>query len=333
MTTVNQEVISDDVVRKIQLLLNLAARTEGNEAEAAAAMARAQEILAKYNLDLATVQDKVVAGGTAAQVQEAKRDYAASPRSAMYQWQRNLVKAIAEANYCRYWVAEVNTTSWRDPKKQIRAKRHKVLGRVVNTTTVMIMVDYLLDTIERLIPYQGTQKVCRDAVIWREGCADRLIERVRAKAEEMRTPDYAKQGEQGYCTALAVRDMVAKEEAGNYDAVNGAGAWARKLAYDAKWDAEWKAGQAEREARHRLSAEQEAQKLLAETPAEKARRLKREAAEARRSDRYWDAQDRKTERAEARRYSPAYAAGKQTAETIGLDAQISKGADKKGLGR
>jgi hypothetical protein len=326
MTNVN-EVISDDVVRKIQLLLNLAARTEGNEAEAAAAMARAQEILAKYNLDLAEVQDKVVAGGTAAREQDTKRDYAASQRSAMYQWQRNLVQAIAEANYCRYWVEEKNTTSWRDPKKQIRAKRHKVLGRVVNTTTVMIMVDYLLDTIERLIPYQGTQKVCREAVLWREGCADRLIERVKAKAEEMRTPDYAKQGEQGYCTALAMRDMVAKEEAGNYDAIYGAGAWAR----DAEYDAQWEAGRAEREQRYALEAKQAEQKLLAESDAERKARLKREAAEARRSERYWDAHDRKTSRQEARRNTAAYADGARTAETIRLDSQVSAGAEKKGL--
>ena len=100
--------ISDSIVRKIQLLLNLAARTQGNEAEAAAAMAKAQDLLAQYTLDLATAQDRAVAGGTAAREQEAKRDYAsAGNRSAMYRWQRDLVKAIAEANYCRYWVTEV----------------------------------------------------------------------------------------------------------------------------------------------------------------------------------------------------------------------------------
>jgi hypothetical protein len=161
----------------------------------------------------------------------------------------------------------------------------------------------------------------------------RKIERIKAKAEEMRTPDYARQGEAGYTTALAIRDLVQKEEAGNYDALYGAGAWASKLAREAAWNAEWEAGRAEREARHRLEAEQAAQKLLAETPAQKAARERREAAEARKSERYWEAYERKAERAEMRRSHHAYAAGQRTAEDIGLDGQISAGADRKGLGR
>lgn len=62
--TIQDPQISDNTVRKIQLLLKLAERTEGNETEAAAAMGKAQELLAQYNLDLATVQDKIVEGGT-----------------------------------------------------------------------------------------------------------------------------------------------------------------------------------------------------------------------------------------------------------------------------
>jgi hypothetical protein len=293
-----QETISDSVVRKIQLLLQLASRTEGNETEAAAAMGKAQELLARYNLDLSTVQDKVVAGGTAEQEAATKRDYAKGSRSALYQWQRNLVRAIAETNYCRYWrVKELCG------KPERLRNRHKVLGRTANTVVVLMMVDYLFETIERLLPaeYASLGRRSQEASLWREGCADRLIERIREKAEAMRTADYATQGEAGYSTAIAVRNMATAEEVGNYDFINGAGAWARKLERDAAYAENAKKWAAEREERDaRELAELEA-KLALETPEQKAKRLKKEAKEAeaayRYSARYWNAQDRKSDRA------------------------------------
>ena len=338
---------SDSIVRKIQLLLNLGARTEGNEAEAAAAMARAQELLARYNLDLSTVQDKVVAGGTAEREAEAKRDYASSKRSAMYKWQQNLVRALAEANFCVYWVADATERAYIPPKNRksymdydengmgdISVKRHKVLGRVANTTGVMIMVDYLLDTIERLLPYPQTERLSRNANLWREGCADRLVERVKAKADAMRTADYATQGEAAYCTAIQVADLARKEEAGNYDHRNGAGAWAKKLARQAESDAYWSdeamaAREAEREAR--IAAAR-----ALESPEQRVAREKREAKEAARaakaseaySRRYWARSDREEERREARLNSHAYRAGQAKGAEIGLDGQLSSSTTK-----
>lgn len=53
---------SADVVRKIQALLNLGKRAS-NENEAALAMSRAQEMLAKYNLDMAIIEASAPDGG------------------------------------------------------------------------------------------------------------------------------------------------------------------------------------------------------------------------------------------------------------------------------
>lgn len=333
-----QPVISDNVVRKIQLLLQLAERTEGNEVEAAAAMAKAQDLLAQYNLDLATVQEKAVAGGTnTPEDAMAKRDYAKGSRSALYRWQRELVKTLAEANYCHYWhVKEMCGTPLR------LRNRHKVLGRVANTTTVLIMVDYLFSTIERLLPeeYAALGRRSTEASLWREGCAERLGERIREKAEAMRKADYATQGEAGYSNAIAIRNMAAAEEAGNYDVLYGKGAWARKL----KSEADWEAGREAREARWELEAtqrqEREAKelaeleaKLALETPDQKARRLRKEAQadarHARANNRYWDAQDRKDDRERERRSSGAFHAGRRTAEKVGLDSQVGAGSKRK----
>lgn len=343
--------VDDKTIRRIQLLLNLGSRSEGNEAEAAAAMAKAQELLAAYNLDLATVQDKVVAGGTAEREAMEKRDYARSKRSAMYAWQRKLVKTIAEANYCVYWTADVkeelpiakkNRKPWEDmdtPTVPRYVKRHKVLGRLVNTTAVMIMVDYLLDTIERLLPYPQKERLSAEANLWREGCADRLCERIEQKAAAMRDAQkaYATGGETAVTTTIQVADMAKKEEIANYDFRNGAGAWVRREARNAEIDAYYSdeaVAAREAEKQVRIAAER-----AKETPEQRARREKEEAKEAARQaresarfwEREWRRQDREAEREERRKGSAAYRAGKTKGDEIGLDAQVGKGSETKGL--
>lgn len=340
---------SDSLVRKIQLLLNLASRPEGNEVEAAAAMARAQELLAQYNLDLATVQDKVVAGGATAREAESRRDYAHVNRSAMYKWQQRLVRALAEANFCVYWVTEttehVLTSSRRkraswdlsEQYQTLNVKRHKVLGRVANTAAVMVMVDYLLDTIERLLPYPQQERMSRGANYWREGCADRLCERIAAKAAAMRKADYSTQGEAVYSTAIQVADLARKEEVGNYEHIYGAGSWAKKLAREAESEKYWSAeAVAARKAERKAALDV---RRALETPEQKAKREKEEAKEAERARKaserysrsYWARQDREEEREAARKDSDAYRAGQAKGESIGLDAQAGAGAKQKGL--
>jgi len=329
----NQQAPSESIVRKIQLLLNLASRPEDNEKEAAAAMAKAQELLAAYNLDLLQVQETSTAGVVGAI--DAKREKSDIKLNATYAWTRRLVQGVAEANYCVYLPYEARVETKAGQVKYV--KRHCVLGRVDNTAVVLVMSQYLWSTVMRLLPYEADKKswLGKEAMLWCEGCTDRLIERLQAKAAAMRTPDYATQGEKGYYTAIAVRDMAKAEEIGNYDAINGPGAWARKEAAQARWNAEWAAGREDREKRRQLEAEQEAAKLLAESPAELARREREEARQARRdeewNERYYRRQARERERELNRRYHPAYQAGRDKAEDVGLDSQLDKGADRKSL--
>jgi hypothetical protein len=325
--------VSDDVVRKIQLLLNLAARTEGNEAEAAAAMAKAQDILAHHNLDLATVQDAVVAGGTNAAPAEARREKSEARRNATYEWTRVLYRAVAEANYCKYWTADVRVDAASGRTRWV--KRHKVLGRVENTTVVLMMGDYLYATVMRLLPYDKSSWLSSDALAWCDGCVERLAERIAAKAEDQRAPDYAKQGEAGYSVAMAVRSMAEREAVGNYDAEHGAGAWARKLACDAEWESRL-ASMRERDAERAAAAEAEhAAKLAAETPAERAKREKSEARDAakaeERSRKYWEREYARSRNESYRRSSDAFRSGRAVGGSIGIDAQVGAGPAVRGL--
>jgi hypothetical protein len=278
------------------------------------------------------VQDAVVTGGVNQTKAEVKRERVEAKRNATYEWTRRLVKGVAEANYCTYFC----TIGTKRPDGRGRwVKRHAVLGRADNTAVVLVMSDYLYATIMRLIPYDKTTWLSAEALAWCDGVTDRLIERIAAKAEAQRTPDYATQGEQGYCTAIAIRNLAESERIANYDAEYGAGAWAKKVARDAEWEADAPA----RRARYALEAQQArdamAARLLAETPADRERRLKAEAkAEKARETwyrRYQAREDAKAARAAAKKSSGAYRTGRAVAETIGLDSQLKHGTRPSGL--
>ena len=178
---------NETIIRKIQKLLALGKRG-GTEAEASAAMDMAQDLLAKYNLDLALVENTAVEGGTV--VVEEKREKTKVDRSAMYGWQRDLMKRIAESNFCWYW-----TMDCREPKGKPDAsgyqeyksvKRHVILGRETNVAAVRFMYEYLAETLEALMPFPSKDRLSRSAISWREGASERLAERIEAKAREMK---------------------------------------------------------------------------------------------------------------------------------------------------
>jgi cysteinyl-tRNA synthetase len=95
---------NESIIRKIQNLLEMAKRAAGNEQEAATAMNIAQQLLAKYNLDLQTVQGTQVVGG-AVKVEE-KRDKNKTNYRAAYRWQRLLWQVLAETNFCATWIED-----------------------------------------------------------------------------------------------------------------------------------------------------------------------------------------------------------------------------------
>src|ERR1700720_1931730 len=80
----------DAVVARVQKILALG-RRGGTEAEAAAAMAKAGEYLARYNLDMARVE------GAAAGPQAREK---VSQQTGQYLYQRSLWKAVARLNFC-----------------------------------------------------------------------------------------------------------------------------------------------------------------------------------------------------------------------------------------
>jgi hypothetical protein len=325
--------IDVSIVEKIRKLFAMAERSHGNEAEAQVAMGKAQELLVKHNLDIATVQEHSKKNGTAAD--SGKWDYAKVNRSAMYEWQQQLVNTIATCNFCVHWI----TTETQEYNKRDRydggtmkayrtVKRHKILGREVNVAVVLSMVDYLFETIERLLeePFPNNKdRLSRSAISWRMGVAERLRERIQSKYNEMRKADYATQGEQAYSTALAIVRVDKAEEIANYDFRYGQGAWAAKEENYKKWEIE----SAEREAREKAEL---AMKLANETPAQKAAREREEAKQAEKdakaNERFWKRYQREQDEKESRIDYTAVRAGRQVGDRINLDSQIGTSREK-----
>lgn len=324
--------VNEGIIRKIQKLLALG--QSPNEAEANLAIAMAQEMLAKHNLDFAMVQDTYVAGGTASAPEE-KREKVRVSRSAKYRWQQDLWRAICEANFCWHsivWVFE-GKRGTKSTTSRVRVKRHMILGRESNVVAVKLMGEYLEDTMERLVVSEGgytnQERLSRGANSWKCGCSDRLSERIREDAEKRKEASTADPNSK----AIVLRDVFQAEYQANYDFRYGAGAYAQKLLQDA----EWEAGQEERERRAeeaRLKAEKDwLEYLKTETPQQKKQRERQEEKEliaeekrqARANRSWW----RETRQEESKLDGVAYSRGAKAANKVNLGAQIGAPGSRK----
>jgi hypothetical protein len=267
-------------------------------------MSKAQELLAKYNLDMAVIEATAVEGGTVA-VKE-KRERTKIDRSAMYKWQRDLCRAISESNFCWYWTVDdledeervSNGRSYRH-----RVKRHVILGKESNVIAVTYMYGWLADTIESLLPYKGAQRNSKSAVSWKEGCAERLAERIKAKAYRMQHPE-EQEAQAAQSTGLMLRSLVQNEWAANYDSCCGEGAYALMIERD-------------RQNKEEAEAAKAAPKVEL-TEEEKAEQEKERKKQDKQNKKWWERFHQQQERELARKDMDAYNAGKRVGETISL---------------
>jgi hypothetical protein len=245
-----------------------------------------------------------------------------------YQHERDLWAAISKLNFCVYRTVKVvydAETAKREKRKY--AHHHRLIGRKVNILASKIMADYLLQTIERL-----TREYCElerawetfhprssTAVSFRKGATERLIEKIESRrqqilaeerrAEAARAKAAAESGSTTGGTALVISGLIQSEAQGNYDFINGEGAWAAREARIAELEAQW----AEEDRKHleRLENDPDYRKQW-----EKDRK----------------AEDRKARSRKGRSYSApkfkgdseAFGAGYHKASDVGLDNQVDQ---------
>ena len=316
-----------DVIQQIQKLFNLANSKDNNETEAAEALAMAQKLCAKHNLDVAAIKDSPMATGNT--VVDEKREKTNVNRSAMYSWQRRLWAAMAEANFCWHWITEVpqkynKRSEWSgELRERTRyVKRHILLGKESNVLVVRLMGEYICDTIERMCGEQwpNTERLSRQAISWRTGVADRLIDRIQEQAQKMREQSTTDANQN--TTALALVDIDSREYEANYDAAYGKGAYQKAKAREKAQDEAYQQRVAE-EQRQRIEM------LQNETPEEKRKREDREEKLRIKADQQWQ---RNSERYRRQRQKEsanidwhAYNRGQAAGDRISLNPQIKEG--------
>lgn len=327
--TEDQERIAERVAK----ILRLAARNS-NEAEAAAATAKAQEMLAAYNLDLATVEKAAAGGGSG------KREDAAVS-GGQYVYQRELWRAVARLNFCLYFSTEkkvqrsartrLSDGTMIDRPRYFYQRQHRLVGRVVNTTASRTMAQYLEQTIERICRErypQQSQFFSKSAVSFREGAADELVWRLKKERDKMlkeererldreRAERQARMGGVASDTALVTLGAYIDEETDrNNDFLYGEG-----------WSAE-QARQRSQAAAEAAEEERRYAEWAAAHPKEAAAEEKRRRAEAEKTERYWRNRGPGSRGGSVgkNRDWQAYSAGSRAGEKISLNRQADHGA-------
>ncbi len=230
-------------VERVQKLLNLAGNNPNKE-EADLAAAKAQEILTSFNLDIAAVEK---ASGQASGKREEMHE-----RGGFYKWQAELWQAVAELNFCMYWCQEYYIPQKErhiaEGRSSLRKqKRHRLIGRTVNTTATKLMATYLEEAIERAVRENlnigAKDQHSNYANSFRKGCVSELTSKIgrkyRERLEEERaktraatpTQQHAPQGSSS--TALTLTSYIKSEEDANKDFIYGEGYSARCRAQSA----------------------------------------------------------------------------------------------------
>jgi len=161
----------------INKLLTLSRDGGATEAEAALAAEKAQALMMEHNLSMANVE---AAGGQSGD--DGKRVQDGISHRQVYKWQRSLMTSIADLNFC-----------FCKEKYEVGRGFHRIfdgyqlIGRAANVATTRVMFDYLLQTIERLARadiQDPTQYFTRYAHSFKEGCSDRIVDRLRKRRDE-----------------------------------------------------------------------------------------------------------------------------------------------------
>lgn len=328
------------VIYRLQKLLALAAEGSGaTEAEAQSAMEKAQAIMAEHNLTMATI----AATGEKGSEQRAKEGL---DGQAMFEYQRNLMAIIAEVNYCYV------TILYKYGRRGSRAIGYQIIGTASNVTSVRVMFEYLANTIDRLVREFNNGdyrlRMSRRSISWCKGCAERLGERIKKRhddylAEQKKKAEEARKAAQHPASPshgaliVVMEDYQQKERDLNNDFRNG---WAPGTTEKNRKEREAKS--AETKANKIAKAKEEGfDDKVAEAFAEYYFDTPQAAFDwlhglnQEKNEKYWEKEYQKQRTREDREFRKtdwsAYSKGQEAGNSIGLDAQLSKGSAPKSI--
>jgi hypothetical protein len=305
MTLTDQ--LSPEIIKaigKIEKLLNHSAKA-GTPEESALFAAKASELLTLYNLDASTIEAN---GGGAGRREDTVK------HGGIYAWQRALWQTVAETNFCMYWTQEYRTPRARGDGKIVDSRRHRLVGKLVNVRSAIVIAEYLEGAIERITrDYLGSDAkklYSRSAHSFRDGATETMVGKLRRRYEERLAEDRAKTAAAAKeaapaRNALTLTSLIRSEYDANQDFLYGEGWSARNRAAVAK-------ARAERE-----QAERDYIAWARNNPEEHAANLAAAAAE----EAAWERHSRRRKAPPDRTDYTAFSAGREKAKDIGLDRQ------------
>lgn len=180
----------EKIAEKIQKLLALS--ESPNEAEAAQAANKAQELLTRHNLSISDLVDNDPQQVLEETIDEAQR---------ISTWKSHLLYAVAIANYSLAF----------HRKMSHGITKTILLGRPVNTHLTRIQYDYLIQAIERLTKLSKGDRAFKNA--FKLGAAMRIASRIRENMEHQKQVGIAASGDSAAVCAIVVRNLYEKLEA------------------------------------------------------------------------------------------------------------------------
>lgn len=302
------------VLEKIQHLLKKTTANGCTEDEAMAAASKVQELLGKYNLDLASVKD----GNQQATASPEPRAKTNTGIKAGTEYQKRIFETLANNNFCWAFTSDGN---------------HWLIGRELNVRVTMDTYQAITKAMKRLRPAGYTAQQSR---LWSEGCTERLVDRLNEQRYEAEMASQKVADGDQY--AVTLTSVYGSESELNQDAMYG-----REPGTTAMRNRAYRAQQAQREAERKVYNER-ALALVANGMSKEAawyvargrevpeppkpmseEELKEQAKREKARERRWARDEARWEQqraAERRRQAdPAYQAGLAAAERISLNVE------------
>lgn len=323
------------VLSRISKLLALRDNAGATEAEATLAAEHVQRLLQENGLTMAEVE---AAGGSTADA-GGSREKRTTDRRAMYAYQRTLMAALAENNFCLHMIVKVvNAKPLYSGGRGKTSRSHVLVGRYVNVQGTEQMYDYLDTTMRRLATEAGIDyKQNREFNYFLEGATTRVVERLasirlrreREQFREAMTKGAARGNGTGH--ELVLTDVYGSEADLNNDHVNGFAPGttaARRRTQQAQT--------AVREAREKVLVAEGMDPTVAfyvahgygedeaKTYADSWTKRSRHGGGRGRSQNWTQSDEKHAQKIN----SPAYKAGRTAGDSIGLDSQVGNSKRK-----
>lgn len=163
---------TQNILEKIQKLMNLA--DSPNESEAQAAMDKAQALMVQYNI---SISDILVSDESNDIIEDAIKE-----TGRLASWESVLMAAVSKVNYCDAFVS----------RSRYKGKTKLVMvGKPHHVAVAKSMYDYLCATVERECKRIKKQDPLNKGRSWNAsfklGCASRISSRLKERMETLKT--------------------------------------------------------------------------------------------------------------------------------------------------